>query len=151
MSKSWGWPLSLYSGSDSQPSMTRLIESRLEPKPPSIGCAALKSPATVCRSTPVFTEILDTFGRTLVFCVLAAACTQTALRSASASGLVIPCSISSGAIPSKAACATLNAADFGDSPIRPIYRSRQGSRALRHQIGVDHLSWLIFRNFQDAL
>src|SRR5579863_1425252 len=131
--------------------MTRFMESRLEPRPPSIAGGALKSIATVCRSTPVFTEIWDRFGRALIFCALAAACTQTALRSPSASGLVIPCSISSGAIPSKAARATLSAADFGDSPICPIYRFRQGCRGLRHQIGVDDLSWLIFRNFPDAL
>ena len=73
---------------------------------------------------PVLIEIREIFGRRIAgVCVLATAWTQMARNSASASKLVMPFSIKSGASPSKAAPAILNAIAFCDLP-RPEGRER---------------------------
>ena len=122
MSKSRGPPFSLYSGSDNQPSITRLIASRRGGEPLYILGRSLKRAATVWRSTPVFTDTRETFGRWGFSWAFAAAWTKTARSRASTSGLVIPCRIKRGASPSKAACATRNAVAFAESPISPLPR-----------------------------
>src|SRR5947207_743314 len=103
--------------------MTRLIESRRVFSPPSTSGGLLRSADTTWRLSPVFTATRDTFGRrSLPAYALAVSCTQTALNSVSASGLVIPYSTKRGASPSNAAFATLKTLVFQDSPLRSAGR-----------------------------